>query len=157
MKCNVITDIVLCLKIIHLLLYVVPLRIVRFCCCSDCFLSVRSIFKILLSSIFQILCFLFFLCFLKIVYLLFPSIFYLLSSSISFFFLKFFLKPITSRFSAFDIRQSIKWVSMLNFRKSKISGALHLVSELMVKRQPWFCWVLLIRDRVSSTLEWVWV
>ena len=44
---------------------------------------------------------------------------------------------------------------MLNFRKSKIFRLLHLVSELMVKRQPWFCWVLLIRDRVSSTLEWV--
>ena len=42
---------------------------------------------------------------------------------------------------------------MLNFRKSKIFGALHLVSEHMVKRQPWFCWVLLIRDRVSSALD----
>ena len=43
---NVITDIVLCLKIIHLLLYVVPLRIVRFCCCSVVPFLSRSIFKI---------------------------------------------------------------------------------------------------------------
>ena len=108
MWCNVITDIVLCLKIIHLLLYVVPLRIVRFCCCS--FLS-RSILKksfyLLLSN------FLFFYLPLS----LFSVIFFYFSL---FLFLKFFLKPITSRFSAFDIRQSIKWVSMLNFRRTKI-------------------------------------
>ena len=75
----------------------------------------------------------------------------LISSSVVFFFLNHKISGFWPSIS----RQSIKWVSMLNFRKSKIFGTLHLVSEHMVKRQPWFCWVLLIRDRVSSTLEWV--
>ena len=34
-------------------------------------------------------------------------------------------------------------------------GSSHLVSERKVKREPWLLWNLLIRDRVSSTLEWV--
>ena len=97
-----------------------------------------------------------FCCFLfrSIFYFLFPLSF--LSFSL-FFSLFLFLNHNISGFRPSISRQSIKWVSMLNFRKSKISGTLHLVSEHMVKRQPWFCWVLLIRDRVSSTLEWVWV
>ena len=57
MKWNVITVIVLCLKIIHLSLYVVPLRIVRFCYCSVVFFlfflfSFLSVFYFLFSSIF---------------------------------------------------------------------------------------------------------
>ena len=63
---------------------------------------------------------------------------YFLSFSLSFC-LFLFLKILTIRF----------------FGNEK-SRTLHLVSEHMVKRQPWLCWVLLIRDRVSSTLEWVW-
>ena len=82
----------------------------------------------------------------------FLSISYLFSL-LSFSFLKFFLKPITSRFSAFDFSAVDKVSIDVGFSKNENSGALHLVSELMVKRQPWFCRVLLVRDRVSSALE----
>jgi len=110
-----------------------------------CFLSVYSYFSNFLSSV----------CFSnslfskkKIVYLLFPLFFFF--SLLSFL---FFLKPIT--FRVFGLRYSaVDKVSVdVEFSKVENSRLLHLISELMVKRQPWFCWVLLVRDRVSNTLE----
>ena len=75
-------------------------------------------------------------------------LFYLfLSSSTSF----FFLNPNGSYFCS-------SWVNLwrlVYIQGVRICGSSQVVSELMVKRQPWFCWVLLVRDRVSSTLEWV--
>ena len=91
MWCNVITDIVLCLKIIHLLLYVVPLRIVRFWYCSVVFFLFRSIYFLfsLFSIFFSLLLFFSNSLFSKKNCLSsFPSIFLFLSS-FSLFFLFF--------------------------------------------------------------------
>ena len=56
-------------------------------------------------------------------------------------------------FPSFDFSAVDKVSIDVEFSEDEESGPDNVVSELMVKRQPWFCWVLLIRDRVSSTLE----
>ena len=75
--------------------------------------------------------------------------------------LPFLLLPLSSFFLTIGF-SGIRLFDMLdsegiyvNFRRSKISGMLHVVSEQMVSNTLALFGNLLIRDRVSSTLEWV--
>ena len=78
---------------------------------------------------------------------------YFLSSTFSSF-TSFFFLPNYRVFRYSIVRHVGQWTYLCRFSKVENSRSLQLVSEQWFGI-PWLWWDLLIRDRVSSTLEWV--